>query len=121
MMQVERLPHDILSFKNGETGEEEGRIFYLESGTAFDIPCYIATCKGKHKAFAEIEADGDNSAIRTAMQEYDPNEPLSDMAILHRCIATSKGGLDYLWDVGMTRLSIRPRGVHEPIARAVQS
>jgi len=37
-MQVERLPHDILSFKNGETGEEEGRIFYLESGTAFDIP-----------------------------------------------------------------------------------
>lgn len=54
-MQVERLPHDILSFKNGETGEEEGRIFYLESGTAFDIPCYIATCKGKHKAFAEIE------------------------------------------------------------------
>lgn len=67
-----------------------------------------------------FEADGDNSAIRTAMQEYDPNEPLSDMAILHRCIATSKGGLDYLWDVGMTRLSIRPRGVHEPIARAVK-
>lgn len=55
MMQVEQLPHDVFSFKNEKTGEEEGRIFYLESGTVFDIPCYIATRKGKHKAFAEIE------------------------------------------------------------------
>ena len=67
-----------------------------------------------------FDADGDNSAIRTAMQDYDPDEPLSDIAIIRKRIAESHGELEYLWDVCMTSLSIQPRGVHEPFARALK-